>query len=117
MIRNALIMFVLVAVTACAPIQYKKADLSLYGGLDGYLDKELEPGVYLIEVMKQGGYNYTETHLIPFWEKRANELCPAGYEGQAEMIRAPDARIKEFVCEVRFCQHWGVASGIARCKA
>ena len=102
--------------SSCSILPYKKADLSLYAGHEGYLDKELSPGIHLIEVTQYGGYKDNTSLFVPYWHRRAAELCPNGYKGEPQMIYATEAQIEEFVCELRFCQYFPVASGIARCK-
>ena len=111
-IISLVILFVL---SGCSKLEYKKADLGFYAGHEGYLDKEIKPGVHIIEVTQTGGYKDNSMLFIPYWKKRARELCPKGYDGEPIIIHATDAKIKEFYCGVRFCQFQKVASGIARC--
>ena len=116
-LKQAIIVLAAISLlSACSVLPYKKADLSLYAGNEGYLDKELSPGVHLIEVTQYGGYKDNSGLFVPYWHRRAAELCPNGYEGEPQMIFAPAAQIEEFVCEVNFCQYFRVASGVARCK-
>lgn len=108
-----------VSLSGCvSSMEYKRADMDgFFGDPGGYLDKEIAPGVYVIEVLEQGGYSITVNDLVPHWERRAAELCPGGYDGMAEIIYRPEAKIAEFGCSARFCQYWRLASGVARCRS
>jgi hypothetical protein len=100
----------------CAASPYKQADLSFYGGRTGYLDKQISPGRYIVEYSQIGGYNYDLELNKQYWARRAAELCPHGYEGEAEVIFAGDAKIGEFVCPQRFCANYPLVSGIIQCN-
>ncbi len=110
-------------ISSCSITEYKKADLSNYAGLDGYLDKEILPGVYIVEVTQRGGYQFGFDNedflntLTIYWERRAAELCPNGYEGNSSPILAINAQIEKFYCTARFCQGYPVISGQVECKS
>ena len=107
---------------SCSPVEYKRADLSTYAGLHGYLDKEISPGVHIIEVTQRGGYQFINDYdgtisvLNSHWKQRAGELCPNGYIGKSSVIDAYQAKIEEFRCDLRFCQRYPVISGEIKCQ-
>jgi hypothetical protein len=111
-----LIFFSICILTGCAAAPYKKADLSLFGGRQGYLDKQIAPGRYVLEYSHIGGYNYNLKLNKQYWARRASELCPNGYEGAPEVIFAGNAKIKEFVCPQNFCANYPLVSGVIQCK-
>ena len=116
--RYSIFLAVALLLTACAtaPAGYKKADLSAYGVLEGYLEKEIEPGKYILEYSQIGGYNFNLELNKQYWERRASELCPSGYDGEKEVIFPGDAKIKEFVCPQRFCEKYPLVSGVIQCR-
>lgn len=103
--------------TSCAAQQYKKADLSIYGGRTGYLEKEIKLGVFVLEYAQIGGYNFNLELNKKYWVKRAYELCPNGYDGEYKIIHPMDAKIKEFECPQRFCSKYPLVSGVIECKS
>jgi hypothetical protein len=102
--------------SACAAAPYKKADLSFYGGREGYLEKEIGPDKYILEYSQIGGYNFNLDLNKQYWDRRAAELCPNGYDGEKEVIFAGDAKIDEFVCPQRFCANYPLVSGVIQCR-
>jgi hypothetical protein len=107
---------VLLVGTGCAAAPYKKADMSMYAGRQGYLEKQVGPGKYILEYSHIGGYNYNLELNTKYWTKRATELCPNGFDGKPEAIFPGDAKIKEFVCPQNFCADYPLVSGIIECR-
>jgi hypothetical protein len=114
--------FILVALlTGCSPVPYKPVTGLLGSAKDGYMDREMAPGVHVIEVRQVGGFqfifNYDDTieAFIRHWHRRAGELCPAGYLGEPEVLLPAEARLEEFLCDSRGCQDYPIVSGIAYC--
>ena len=104
MLRKLIIALIAVVMTGCAtPELYKKADLSWYGGRIGYLEKEIRPGIYILEYSHIGGYNFNLELNKTYWKKRALELCPKGYDGSYEIIHPAYAKIPDFECPQAFC--------------
>ncbi len=107
--------------SGCSPVAYKPVTGTFGDALDGYLDEQIAPGVYVIEVRQVGGYqfifNYDKTisTFKEYWHRRAGELCPAGYLGEPEVLLPAEARIAEFVCSSEECQDYPLVSGIAHC--
>ncbi len=107
----------------CSPVTYKEAPLSGYGGQQGYLDRKIAEGEYVIEVAQIGGYQFiidedsAISTLITHWERRASELCPAGYTSKYKVIDPSRARIQGFKCHQRFCQDYPMISGVALCSS
>jgi hypothetical protein len=109
----------LLALSGCAavtPAQYKRVTLGVWAGWNGYLDKEIAPGVHVVEVTQIGGYVHNMDVLKAHWLRRANELCPNGYTGGYEVILPYQAKLEELRCDRRFCQDYPMVSGIIRCK-
>jgi hypothetical protein len=116
MIKIFTFILITIGIAGCAAEPYKKADLSWYGGATGYLEKELKPGIYILEYSQIGGYNYNLELNKTYWLKRAKELCPAGYDGGYEVIHPAHAKIPEFECSRRYCTSYPLVSGIIKCK-
>lgn len=118
---SMLVLVILMSACASTPMEYKRADLSMYEGLHGYLDQEISPGVYVIEVTQRGGYQFINDYegtvalLKSYWFRRAGELCPRGFDGEPSVVKAYQAQIKEIYCDLRFCQNYPVISGMASC--
>ena len=102
--------------SGCSSTPYKKADLSMYAGRTGYLEKEISPQKYILEYSHIGGYDYDLNKNIGFWEKRALELCPNGYSGEHNVVHPAYAKIEEFVCPQRFCGEYPLVTGIVECN-
>ena len=117
-----LLIFPLLLIAECTPLGYQKAQVSPDTHQDGYLDKEVSPGVHIIEVRQEARYalmfhrETTEARFRTHWERRAAELCPNGYTGTPEMISPREARIDEFYCTLEVCQKYPLLSGVAFCK-
>lgn len=115
--------FIVSALSGCGPEIYKKADLGWWSGRHGYLDKQLSPGVYIIEVAAIGGYQFindrdgTLATMKKNWKRRASELCPNGYSGIPQVIDPIDARIAAFRCDLVFCQGYPMISGEVKCNS
>lgn len=118
-------LYILVAafiVVGCSPVTYKRAALSGYGGQQGYLDRKIADGEYIIEVAQIGGYQFiideeaAISTLVSHWKRRASELCPTGYTGRYKVITPINARIQGFRCPQRFCQDYPMISGVALCN-
>lgn len=115
-IRVVMMSVIMGILCGCAPLEYKQADLGIYGGRQGYLDKEIAPNTYVLEVASIGGYNHNIALLRQHWLKRATELCPNGYEGNVETIHPAYAKIEEFVCSQNFCSDYPLVSGVIKCN-
>jgi hypothetical protein len=93
------------------------------GATPGYLDQEISPGVYIVEVRKIGGYQFIATPdnaehtFITFWKRRAGELCPNGYSGEPRWIRPMEAQIDQYRCDANFCQNYPMVTGTVTCKS
>ena len=117
--RLALLVGIAVALAGCAAVQpapYKRVTLGMWAGWNGYLDKEIEPGVHIVEVTQIGGYVHNMDVLKAHWVRRARELCPSGYTGGYEVILPRHAKLDELRCERNYCQHYPMVSGIIGCK-
>lgn len=117
--RGFLLVALLLALTGCAAVQsapYKKVTLGLWAGWNGYLDREIAPGVHIVEVTQIGGYVHDMEVLKAHWVRRANELCPRGYAGNYEVILPYQAKLDELRCDRNYCQHYPMVSGIIHCK-
>jgi hypothetical protein len=101
---------------AFQPAPYKRVTLDNWAGRDGYLDKEIAPGVYVIEVTQIGGYIHDMDVLKQHWLRRAHELCPQGYTGTSEVIPPAQARLPELRCDLVYCQRYPMVSGIVHRK-
>jgi hypothetical protein len=128
-IQLSLTMVVLALLTGCAsmtqPMKYAKSEpigKGPGGASPGYAEKEISPGVYVVEVRQIGGYQFivnsegTEHIYVSHWKRRASELCPSGYVGEPSWIRPMEAQIYQFRCELRFCQNYPMVSGTVACK-
>ena len=116
LLLQATIAGIILFITGCGTPSYQRADLGFYGGRQGYLEKEIEPNVYILEVAHIGGYDYDLETLKVHWKRRANELLPNGYEGTYTVIDPINAMIEEFYCPQRFCQNYPMVSGIITAK-
>ena len=119
MSKTIFISAVLLAFGGCAAVTsvpYQQAKAGWWAGWQGYLDQEIAPGVYIIEVSQIGGYVHDMNVLKAHWARRARELCPNGYSGSCEEILPAQARIKEFRCELVYCQRYPMASGVVHCR-
>lgn len=95
---------------------YQQVTLKLWDGLNGYLDKEIAPGVFIVEVTQIGGYVHDMEVLKAHWLRRANELCPNGYTGSFEVILPCQAKLKELRRNRKGLQQYPMVSGIIRTK-
>ncbi|WP_430461300.1 hypothetical protein ACQUQU_00520 [Thalassolituus sp. LLYu03] len=115
-----LIAGLLTGAVACTPVDYKPAS-PLGASQDGYLDEEIAPGVFVIEVRQMSGFqfllNYDDTisTFRAHWHRRAGELCAAGYLGEPEVLLPAEARLQQFVCTDKACRNYPLVSGIAYC--
>ena len=115
------LLILVVFVAGCSIMDYQKADLSMYSGHQGYLDQQISPGIHIIEITQRGGYQFgfdnkkLLSKLAEYWDRRASELCPNGYEGESKAILALNAKIPAFQCNKNFCQGYPVVSGIVKC--
>jgi hypothetical protein len=116
MLKIFIISLLITGLSGCAATPYKKADLSNYAGRVGYLEKEIRPKVYILEYSHIGGYDYNLETNKAYWKRRADELCPAGFEGGYEFIHPAEAKIDEFICPQRFCTKYPLVSGVIQCK-
>lgn len=105
----------------CSPVAYKPVSGLTGSDQDGYLDAEIAPGVFVIEIRQIGGFQFilnyddTITAFRQHWHRRAAELCSAGYLGEPEVLLPAEARLPEFVCTTEECQNYPIVSGIAYC--
>jgi len=116
MYKLILVSLLVLLLAGCAAEQYKKADLSWYGGRHGYLEKEVKSGLFILEYSQIGGYNYDLELNKKYWTNRANELCPSGFDGGYNVIHPAYAKIPEFKCPQRFCSQYPLVSGVIKCK-
>ena len=116
MLKIIITSLMITVLSGCAAAPYKKADLSNYAGRVGYLEKEIRPKVYILEYSHIGGNNYNLETNKTFWKRRAEELCPTGFDGSYEVIHPAEAKIEEFVCTQRFCTKYPLVSGVIQCK-
>lgn len=106
----------------CAPVPYQRAEGWAGGGRDGYLDQQIGPGLYVVEVQQIGGYQQIMDHAgtmkiyVGYWHRRASELCPGGYTGVPYKIRPYQARILAFRCDLNLCQDYPMISGVVKCS-
>jgi len=120
-LRSAVVLSLIGLSAACSPVAYKPVLNEGVEQQNGYLDKEIAPGVYVIEVRQIGGYQFilnyddTITTFKQHWHRRATELCRAGYVGEPEVLLPAEARLEEFHCNLRYCQDYPIVSGIAYC--
>lgn len=120
-LRTYFIIMLLGFLSACTVTPYKAAEKSSdYDYTPGYLDEEVSPGVYVVEV--QGGKPNLlvnkEQELLRMqehWQKRSKELCQHGYRGQSEIIAASQARIEKFRCTADSCINHPLVSGVIWC--
>lgn len=108
-------------IAACSPVVYKEADQGLITGRQGFLDMEIAPGIFVVEVAQIGGYQFmldkaeTLRVLVSHWKRRANELCPAGFAGDYKIVKPLQARIPEFYCDDFRCREYPLVSGAISC--
>ena len=114
--RILLLITMVIFLGACAPAPYQKADLSFYAGCHGYLDQEIEPGIHIVEYYHIGGYNFDLELNKEYWTKRANELCPNGYEGGYKVEHLAHAFIEDCRCRARYCNSYPMVQGVIKCK-
>lgn len=111
------ILFCIILVThlfGCATQEYKRA--AARGGAYGYVDKEVKPGVWVLEVGTGGGANKLGL-LIDYFDRRANELCTQGYIGGYDVIPSHQLFFKPLRCYRRGCYNFPVVSGVIRCAS
>lgn len=121
MLRTFYTLLLLLSLSACSVNPYgaaqKKPDNSYSSG---YLDEEVSPGVYVVEVQgstpsflinKRQNLEQMQSH----WKQRAKELCPHGYQGKAEVIVAEQARLTQLHCDTSRCKSRPLVSGIIWC--
>ena len=107
--------------SGCSPVPYQPASGDLGDARNGYLDEQIAPGTYVIEVRQLGrmafvlNYDETITAFKQHWHRRAKELCPAGYLGEPEVLLPIEARLDQFRCSTEECQNYPIVSGIAHC--
>ena len=100
---------------------YQAAKTRAPSATNGYLEQELSPGVFVIEVQQQRpsfSFINHQQHLLNLqnhWQKRAAEICPFGYQGQPDVIAPVDAQIEAFRCEPENCKQEPMISGVAKC--
>ncbi len=121
--KKGLILLSLALIVGCSEtIEYKKADLGFYAGYHGYLDKQIAPDKFIVEVSNRGGYAMhndregTLSIMEQNWKRRSSELCPKGYTGTSSRILPINAKIEEFQCNLIFCQEYPIISGIIQCS-
>ena len=120
--KTILLISIIFFIFGCAykPMPYQKAVGWIHGGHGGYLDKELKPGLHLIEVQNISDQSsYYEEIIANFrrhWHRRALELCPKGYIGEPEIIQPYQARMDSFRCNLNLCNWDRMLSGIIRCN-
>ena len=120
-LRPYFIIILLAFLSACSMVPYKAAEKNAeHDYTPGYLDEEISPGVYIVEV--QGGKSRPlvnkEQELLRMqehWNKRSKELCQHGYRGESEIIAASQARIEKFRCETESCKNIPLVSGVIWC--
>ena len=116
--KSVIVFFLLF--TGCSSGEYKKADLGFYNGYDGYFDKQIAPGKYVLEYnntsMGTGSYKKHDEITTLFWKNRAAELCPQSYSGNSEMIFRMDAKLKILQSDLVGFNQFKIASGIIECK-
>ena len=113
--KITLLIVITILLVGCASATYKKASLGFSGGREGYLEREINPGTYVLEYSQIGGYNYDLDLNKKYWKQRASELCPNGYDGDYEVIHPAFAKIEEFECPQRFCTEYPLVSGVISC--
>lgn len=119
--RQLYVVVLALLVVGCSPVTYKRAALSGFAGQQGYLDRKIADGEYVIEVAQIGGYQFiideeaAISTLVSHWKRRASERCPAGYTGEYKVITPINARIQGFRCARRFCQDYPMVSGVVTC--
>jgi len=107
--------------SGCSPVAYKPVSGMLGDDRNGYMDEQIAPGTFVIEIRQLGRLpfilNYDETirTFKEHWQRRASELCPAGYLGKPEVLLPAEARIEDFRCSTEQCQNYPIVSGIAHC--
>jgi hypothetical protein len=114
-----LVLLILCVFSGCAAVQsarYQQATPGTWHAWNGYLDKEIEPGVHIVEVTQIGGYVHDMDVLKANWVRRAREVCPNGYSGTYEVILPHQAKLQELRCDRVYCQQYPMVSGIIRCK-
>jgi len=99
-----------------ASATYQRVTLKFWDGYNGYLDKEISPGVYILEVIQIGGYVHDMEVLKKHWLCRADELCPNGYSGNFEVILPCQAKLGKLRNNLRYAQQYPMVSGIIRAK-
>jgi len=120
-LRSVIALSLTALLAACSPVAYKPVLNDGVEQQNGYLDKEIAPGVYVIEVRQIGGYQFilnyddTITTFKQHGRRRATELCSAGYVGVPEVLLPAEARLEEFHCNLRYCQDYPIVSGVAYC--
>ena len=108
---------------ACSSPKYQKANKSQSSKERGYMDKKIKPNTYLVEYAWRGGLSWITScdknvaKLENYWNKRATELCPCGYEGQPSFLRADEAKFPEFNSSKKEYRAEPIASGEVVCKA
>lgn len=120
-LRTFSTLLILCLLSACSATPYKAAQKNADNSYSsGYLDEEVSPGVYVVEV--QGNnlnlFINKEQYLIQLrehWQSRAKEICPHGYQGDAEVLLAPQARIEQLRCDTESCKNRPIVSGIIWC--
>ena len=100
---------------ACATATYQPADLAGGSSRDGYANRETTPGVHVLEYMQYRGRDYDLERHTQYWNRRAVELCPFGFNGGFEVIDPANAKIEEFNCSEDRCRRYALVSGVIRC--
>lgn len=116
--RVFLSLFCIISFASSAPLPakaiYQRVTLKFWDGHNGYLDKEISPGVYVLEVTQIGGYVHDMEVLKKHWLRRADELCPNGYSGNFEVILPCQAKLGKLRNNLNFAQKYPMVSGIIR---
>jgi len=111
-----ILIFLLVGCGVFTSLPYQQAKQGTMSVWQGYLDKEIAPGVYIVEVCQIGGYNHDMEVLKNHWVRRAKALCHNGYIGNYEVIQPAEAKLEEFRCDLVFCQRYPMVSGVIHCR-
>ena len=113
--KRTIVLSAIVLVTGgCATGEYQRTEM----GLDGYWDKQVAPGQYILEVYTIGGfesYEKQKNRIAGYFHRRAKELCPSGYSSNYRYVKAHEIYFAQFRCYARFCQNYPQLSGRVHC--
>lgn len=114
-----LLLITALLLSACGQIPYQAIEPGTPGLHSGYLDKEVSPGVHVIEVRHSHRYSLSQEQdlvlMKSHWQRRAAELCLHGYRGEPDVRLPADARLSEFQCSPSSCPQTPLVSGIVWC--